>query len=48
MEILAFLAVAVIVVLLIVLGIAFVASWVIQSLVGNKKTWLDYGLDEEE
>jgi hypothetical protein len=33
---------------LIGLSVLFIASWVIQSLVGNKKTWLDYGLDEEE
>jgi hypothetical protein len=33
---------------LIGLSILFIASWVIHSLLADKKSWVDYGLDEEE
>jgi hypothetical protein len=33
---------------LILLAVLFLASWAMQSLLTNKKTWIDYGLDEED
>jgi hypothetical protein len=33
---------------LIGLSILFIASWIVHSLLADKKSWIDYGLDEEE
>jgi len=30
------------------LSILFIASWLVNSVLGSKDPWIDYGLDEED